>query len=772
MVILPSTGQRLLIVAAAFLAWLGFGLTAGFAQTVPYPAPNPKNPRAVAQAMAELATKLVGSTRDNDRRAFLDDRFRFEIVAGKNGDALGTLAQLRQLTPTDRSPRPLAGLVLHEVVARAQLAAHQKKLAVASVAKEIFESAIRRLDDRLSAIALGALIGPDGFARDFDALLQKAGRTTAIRVSDARDLIRAYELALVARTLKPFVSGVLADDDRRRYLIAQNIAVKTSDGGTICALVVRPRGVTHPLPALLTFTIYADRDNNLSDARQVAAHGYAGVVGLTRGKGCSPDKIVPYVRDGADADTLIAWIARQPWSDGRVGIYGGSYSGGTAWAAAKHAPAALKAILVGAPVAPGIDVPMEGDVIWSFVYPWPFYTGDNRYLDNTTYSESARWDRLQHRWYLSGRAYRDLDKIDGTPNPVFDEWLAHPTYDRYWQSVIPYREDFAQIRIPVLQTVGYYAGGPGAATYYFTQHYKYDPQAEHYIVIGPYDHFGAQRGTFSTLSPATTTIGGYPLDPAAQIDLYDDLRFKWFDYVLRGGPKPAILQDKVNYEVTGANRWKHAPSFAAMGNRTWRLHLSAAKDGSAYRLDPAPSVGRAIDLAANLSERSDVDRLPGDDDLLGGRPIVSCGLWFESAPIERPLELSGLFSGQIDFVANKKDFDFQVTLYEHRSDGKYFLLAPYWSRASNVSDISNRHLLTPGARTTLAFTSKRLMSHLLQPGSRIVAVLRVIKESGRQINYGTGGDVSGETIADAKPPLSIRWFDDSYLDLPVAGPGQ
>src|SRR5437660_7756170 len=110
-------------------------------------------------------------------------------------------------------------------------------------------------------------------------------------------------------------------------------------------------------------------------------------LGHTRGKACSPDKTVPYVYDGADAAALIDWIAAQPWSDGRVGMYGGSYSGFTAWAAAKHMPKALKAIMVGAPVAPGVDVPMEGNVFWNFVYPWPFYTTNTRWLDNATYND-------------------------------------------------------------------------------------------------------------------------------------------------------------------------------------------------------------------------------------------------------------------------------------------------------------------------------------------------------------------------------------------------
>jgi predicted acyl esterase len=66
------------------------------------------------------------------------------------------------------------------------------------------------------------------------------------------------------------------------------------------------------------FTIHYDFADNLNDARLTAAHGYASVVGFTRGKACSSDKPVPYEHDGADAASLIDWITAQPWSDGRV----------------------------------------------------------------------------------------------------------------------------------------------------------------------------------------------------------------------------------------------------------------------------------------------------------------------------------------------------------------------------------------------------------------------------------------------------------------------
>ncbi len=128
--------------------------------------------------------------------------------------------------------------------------------------------------------------------------------------------------------------------------------------------------------------------------------------------------------------------------------------------------------------------------------------------------------------------------------------------------------------------------------------------------------------------------------------------------------------------------------------------------------------------------------------------------------------MSGLFAGHLEFLSNKKDFDFQVALYELTAAGDYIQLAPYWSRASHVADLTDRRLLIPGQRQTLDFRSMRLMSRKLAAHSRLVAVLSIIKEPGREINYGTGKIVSEETIADAQQPLTISWFTGSYIDMP------
>src|SRR5262249_113146 len=162
-----------------------------------------------------------------------------------------------------------------------------------------------------------------------------------------------------------------------------------------------------------------------------------------------------------------------------------------------------------------------------------------------------------------------------------------------------------------------------------------------------------------------------------------------------------------------------------------------------YRLsNAAPSQHTFIPLTVNLSDRGNADRRATGGGVLDRALDSINGLVFMSEKLPVATELSGLFSGRLEFVTNKKDFDFNVGLYELTPNGQYFQLAPYSARASYVGDLSRRRLLTPDKRQRLDFKSVRLMSHQLQAGSQIVLVLSVIKEPGRQINYGTGKDVS------------------------------
>ena len=542
--------------------------------------------------------------------------------------------------------------------------------------------------------------------------------------------------------------------------IRDSVLIKAKDGALISAIIARKKGVTGPQPCILHFTIYArlsDMDRRCKDA---AEHGYVGIVAYTRGKRESPNDPVPYEFDGNDVNDVIEWISKQPWCNGKVGMYGGSYTGFTQWAATKHLHPALKTIVPSASVAPGLDVPMTNNIVMSFTFPWTYYVTNNKFLDEKDYRDTI-WGSTYFKWYAAGTAYPTLDSIAGrAPNKIFRTWLKHPYYDAYWQKMIPYKKEFSKINIPVLTTTGYFDDGQIGATYYLREHYKYNPKAEHYMLIGPYGHFGSQGFPDSVYS-------GYTLDHVANISIHDII-FQWFDYVLKGKPKPAMLKDKVNFEVMGANEWKHVHSLKQMANDTLKFYLSDVASDTIYSLKKIPPAKKGFVLqTVDFNGRNSINQNYWRGFIIWDSIAGDNGVMYITDPLENDITISGSFLGQMKTSINKKDLDFSINLFEQMPDGRFFYLSCFMGRASYAKDILKRQLLTPGKIETIPFTNSYISVKKLSKGSRVIALVNVNKSPFEQINYGTGKDVNEETIKDAKEPLKVKWYNDSFIKIPV-----
>ncbi len=547
------------------------------------------------------------------------------------------------------------------------------------------------------------------------------------------------------------------------YAIDDHVLIHLAGGATISAVIVRRADVTAPQPAALQFTIYAQPKDDAERMKYAADRGYVAVTAYSRGKAYSPDAIAPYEYDGRDAAGVIDWIARQPWSDGQVGMYGGSYNGFTQWAAAKYMPRALRTIVPYVAENPANGLPMQNNVFLLVNYPWIYYVTNNRFLDEAAYAD-PRFKTINDRWYASGASYRDVDTIAGLPNPWLRKWLDHPSYDAYWQAMLPYKSDFARIDIPVLAVTGYYDDGQVSALGFWHDLFTYNPRANGYLVIGPWDHFGSQHGHKDDV------LRGYRIDSAAQLDT-PKLTFDWLDYVMRGGVKPALLQDRVNYEVMGANRWGHAPSLEAMSAGSETLYLSNVRAGGRYLAlsSTKPAKPAALNESVNFADRKsldDNDTYP--DPIVGAKPNLSRGFAFVTPPVRQAMTLSGCLSGTIRAIVNKRDFDFGVVLYQIQPDGKLFELSYYIGRASYARDMSRRELLQPGVPTAIPFSRSYAVSRYLAKGSRLLLTIDVNKNAYAEINYGTGKDVAGEDARDAREPLRIAWLTDSFVRLPLA----
>lgn len=732
-----------------------FGAGSASALDLSVPPPARLQAADVDAAMPGLARLTLARLSQGDEQQLLDTRFRLQIVAGQYPQALESIRKLRALRGDSTQQPPL--YLQYEIYARAKQLQLAQRINFADAWKRSFADNFQRLDDPTALKAEFAFgTNLQRLREQRDRLVDATESVAALNDEQAVALLRAWQVHRAYAEFLPLAPQAINEDDARRYSIDRNISITTRDGARISAISMHPAKATK-LPVLLTFTIYANDDWAWMDAKTMAAHGYGSVVAYSRGKGRSPDPIRPYDHDGSDAAAVIAWAAALPWSNGKVGMYGGSYSGFTQWAALKRGAPALKAIATSATTAPGIDVPMEGGIFLNFIYPWPLYTTNNTSLDDATYGDSGRWNALNSRWYQSGQPYRELPKLDGTANPLFEQWLQHPTYDAYWQAMIPQGREFAEIGIPVLATTGYFDGAQIGALHYFREHLKQRPDADHTLLIGPYEHFTMQTGV-------PEQVQGYSPDPVARIDL-QALRLAWFDHVLKGTAKPALLSDRVNWQVMGSNLWRHAATLEAMPTRQQRLYLVPGNDGNqqlAAEAAPARSSLQRVDFR----DRSDAG-WQAPRDVINRTLDPHAGLVFRSEPLARETELAGAFSGMLDFSLNKRDADVALAIYELTADGQYLDLAYWLQRLSHAQDPSQRQLLAPSQRHRVRVANTRLIGRKLSAGSRVVVTLGVIKQPDRQLNLGSGKDPSDETLADAGTPLEIRWYGSSHIDLPV-----
>ncbi len=572
--------------------------------------------------------------------------------------------------------------------------------------------------------------------------------------------------------------GRFFTEDGKEFLIQDSLLLKTKDGAEIAFLVVRDPKLTQPLPTILHHSIYT-RSSNYKRAKRAASMGYVGVVSYTRGKAWSSSDVVPYEFEANDVNEVINWIIEQPWSNGEVGMQGGSYTGFTQWAATKNLHPALKTIIPSASSAPGIAEPSENGVYMSFLYPWFPYVTNTKSLDEDNYNDHQRWNNLKQRYYQEGVAWRSMDSLDGTPNPFYNKQLDHPTYDDYWQNMMPYKSDFSKINIPILNTTGYYDGGQLGSMYYLKEHYKYNQNAEHYLVIGPFGHLGSQY-------VPDKVISNYTIDSVAQISI-SELSFEWFDYIFKDAPKPQLLKDKINFQVMGANHWRHISRLENMSNDTLIYYLnnqSSTVDFSSqfgtgnngqkrhYALteEPPSQSGfllQKVDFAKRTKALTDENNYYIPFIVNDSLPL-SNGFSFITPPFEKDIEFNGSYLGALKMMINKKDMDYSIVMYEQTPEGKYFKLTQHCiGRASLSKNREKRQLLTPNQIETVPIPAIRMTSKKLRKGSRLVLVLNVNKHPHEQINYGTGKDVSSETIADAKEPLEVKWFNDSYIKIPV-----
>lgn len=719
-----------------------------FGQEIPFKKVMLSDSNALAKQMQQLAAAC------DEKNLSAYDLFKFQVISGKYKEAQATIEQSIKDTPREES----IYLDVYQQYLKAKISSNFRETFKRLLKKQLMDSDdfhVLNMDDTL--ISRDAT---DYFIADFKDNYESI-ETETISMATAQNLVKKYFFKTVYAATRDLFFDEIKQDHKRRYHIEDSILIPTKDGAEVSVVVFqRKESLSAKKPAILIASIYSG--TNEVGAMLSASKGYVGVIMNTRGKRLSKGAVVPFEYENTDVYEVIDWISKQPWSNQKVGMYGGSYNGFTQWASMKHkVHPALKTIVPMVAIAPGIDYPMENNVLHNYSYSWYFYVTNNKYLDFKASGDFNRWNTLKNTWYKTGVSFNKLDSLDGQVNKLWNTYMQHPSYDDFWKKMIPYKEEFAKIDIPILTITGYYDDSQRGALYYYNQHHKYVKNPNHYLLVGPYDHWTSQT------QPAAY-LRNYKLDEAALINIRYDLVYQWFDYVLKGMKKPSILKDKVNFQVMNTNNWMHKPSLSAMTNDTITFHLSANKTEDFYALESLTNSNK-IDLTVDFKDRESMTNTeyypwPLEKDNIN----LNDGLLFKSEALKEDVIINGSFFGTLEFIVNKKDVDYSVILYQQTPEGKYFHLSYYIGRASYAKDREHRNLLIPNQKTQVSFNNSKLISKKIEKGSRIVIVVNVNKNNNSQINYGTGKDINIENIKDdAREPLRIWFTGQSNIALPV-----
>ena len=549
------------------------------------------------------------------------------------------------------------------------------------------------------------------------------------------------------------------------------VKIPMRDGVRLNATVFKPAKQSEPVPVIFTFTPYIS-DSYYDRASYFARNGYVYALIDVRGRGNSEGSFEPFVNEGHDGYDVVEWLAKQPWSNGKIAMWGGSYAGFDQWTTAKEFPPHLATIVPAAAAAAGVDFPFGRNIYSAYDLQWLTFTSGVT-PNGKLFNDPGFWNAKFRELYLSGRPFADLDKIVGNTSTVFQKWLDHPIPDGYWDAMDPTIEQFRRIDLPILTITGHYDGDQNGALFYYHEHMSYgsaEARARHYLIIGPWDHAG-------TRTPQRE-VGGLKFGEASMLDL-NKLHKEWYDWTMKGGAKPEFLKKPVAYYVVGPEEWKYAASLDEIG-ATRAFYLDS--DGHANDVFRSGSLSGAKP-AGSASDRYVYDPLdlrPGKEDTPGGASpltdqsgvlnLYGNGVVYHSEPFAEATEVSGKIRLSVWMAMDVPDTDFSATLYEILPDGSSVALTGDVLRARYRESLRHAKLVPAGEILRYDFNGFTWFSRRIAKGSRLRLLIQSPNSPGIEKNYNSGGDVAHETSKDART-AHINIYHDaahaSVLEIPV-----
>ncbi len=469
-----------------------------------------------------------------------------------------------------------------------------------------------------------------------------------------------YNLAKYDYPAKDVASGT--KDRFGKVDVQYDIMVPMRDGVKLAADVYLPRGVERA-PTVLVRLPYGKTGDHCAmptTAPYFARKGYACVVQDVRGKFNSEGTFDPGNQNVEIVDTYdtIDWIARQTWSDGKVGMWGESYYGATSLAGGIGQHAGLKAIAPGNICLDRFAVMFRGGCFGLNAYgQWALAMAARGFNDLSNVDV----------WHMP---LNDIPKAAGIESEIWNELMANPVRGAYWdRRGMP--RGYDRIKVPTLWWGGWYDNLLGAQIDDWRRVWENNGRADHIrLMVGPWDHDGSADHTVDACCLPVGETGQH------RWDTYQ----AFFDRYLMGLDNGWGEDGPVEIFVMGDNRWRHEKEWPLARTRYTEAYLRGAGkantlDGDgvlsfeapseeppdSFVYDPANPISATVGKSMWAFAGEMGDRRPVEQ-----RPDV---LVYTSAVLESDVEITGPVKARLFVASSAVDTDFTATLVDVFADG-------------------------------------------------------------------------------------------------------
>ncbi len=508
-------------------------------------------------------------------------------------------------------------------------------------------------------------------------------------------------LALVLAAISLLAPAFSGSATAQEYQVAveQGMRAKMRDGVSLVSDVYHPKA-PGKFPVLLQRTPYNRRD--AATGTMLASYGYVVVLQDTRGRFDSEGDFYPFRYEGQDGFDTVEWAAGLEYSNGKVGMFGGSYVGATQMLASIERPPHLEAIFPYVTASEYYEgwTYQGGALMQWFASSWTTgLTEDTLRRKAGALSQPKQWIEQ-----MPVESYRLLALPEvATLAPYYRDWIDHERQDEYWRAW-KVSDRYGRTAVKALHAGGWhdlflkgsienYLGMRASAA-------TPEARAGQRLLLGPWAH---------AATSAEGKIGDVVFGKAAVLDMNRTI-LKWFDYALKGIQNEYAGGAPVRIFVMGENAWRDEQEFPLARSRPTKYYLDSA--GAANTISGSGILSVEVPGKNAKSESYEFDPM-NPVPTIGGR--LCCGqaippgpfdqrpnearqdiLVFSTPALARDLEVTGYIRLELYAASSAVDTDFTALLADVDSSGYARFLTDGIIRARYRNSTEKAEIIEPG----------------------------------------------------------------------------